>query len=187
MFRSGGAISLKLAWNHVFNRRNHWLSCWGSGSPCAARTCPGEDNPMEWGSQYEYRWRCRGEVFWIHAIDNSDGMIRTCSRVGIYYSYMKGKHWWLSTSNDIALHLTDTKTCPGSSASSMRNGGCGREAWRIYVLGQPCGVPVKDRDLVRLINEDNGRAPLAPFMPHLTGIATTISSTADGTLYRKEV
>lgn len=123
---------------------------------------------MEWGSQYKYSYRCRGEVFWIHAIDNSDGMIRTCSRVGIYYSYMKNKNWWLST-NGVGSAPTDTKTCPGSSAASMQNGGCGREAWRIYVLGQPCGVLVKDRDLVRLISEDNGRAPLAPFMPSFNG------------------
>ena len=116
---------------------------------------------MERSTEYKDYWWCRGEVFYIRAIDQTDGNILTCSRAGILYSYTKGQYWWLST-NKKWVRNVDTKTCPGDSASSMRHGGCSWEAWRIYVFDKPCGVPVQDRDRVRLINEHNGRAPLSP-------------------------
>ena len=119
-----------------------WFSCWDSYYlSCDHRDCPGEDNPMKSG--------CKGEKFRIKAIDKvEDGIIRTCSWVGLFYTYMKGEYWWVST-------YLSTGSCPGSSTYLMKLGICSSEAWEIEVLGKPCGVPVTDRDVVLFTNRYN--------------------------------
>ncbi len=153
---SGNWISLKLAGSH-----NNWLSCWVSGSDCTLRSCPGYDNPMERGGQYG--WKCRGEVFRIHAVDDGDGPIRTCSRVGIYYSSTNDRHWWLSSFKN-RLFKVNTKSCPelGNHAARLRSQ-CAWEVWRINVRWQTCGVPIQDRDVVSLRNEANDAIPLRQY------------------------
>ena len=141
--RDDGLISLKLA-GYSDPR---WLSCWAFyWDWCDFRSCPGYDNPMNPG--------CKGEKFRIKAIDEvEDGIIRTCSRVGFFYTYMKGKYWWYSTYFVAA-------SCPGASTASMKSGGCSLEAWKIEVLGKPCGVPVTDHDVVFLYNRHRTWFPL---------------------------
>jgi len=38
----------------------------------------------------------------------------------------------------------------------MRNGNCRDVVWRINVIGKPCGVPVTDRDTIRLVMDHTG-------------------------------
>ena len=139
--RHGGLISLKLA---VY-KDPWWWSCWNFyWFECDMRGCPREDNPMNPG--------CRGEKFQIKAIDEAeDGIIRTCSWVGLFYTYMNGRYWWLTVSGH-------ARSCPGVSTASMKSGSCCREAWKIEVPGKPCGVPVTDRDVVFFTNKATGLA-----------------------------
>ena len=142
--RDDGLISLKLAGD----RDPMWLSCWDFyyWHGCDHRDCQGYDNPMNPG--------CKGEKFRLKAIDEAkDGIIRTCSRVGFFYTYMKGKYWWFSTYFSAA-------SCPEASTASMKSGGCSSEAWKIEVLGKPCGVPVTDHDVVFLYNKHLTSFPL---------------------------
>jgi hypothetical protein len=171
--RNGHWVSFKYFSNyqpdtlHIHQPEVTWLSCWGSGSECTGRSCSGDDNPMERGNQFEYYWKCRGEVFWIHKIDDvGDGMIRACDRVGIKYSNNNGRHYWLSSDHQWFLpyfgnrYFINTKTCPGADASSMRGGRCRAEAWRINALGKPCGTVITDRDWIELVKADGGYCDL---------------------------
>lgn len=85
--RNNEAVSLKFIPPGRFYD-NRWLSCWGSGSRCTLRTCPGTDNPFDTGSQYQYHYRCRGEVFWIFGDGRSGSYIRNCE--GLHFNIPGG-------------------------------------------------------------------------------------------------
>ena len=155
--RDGGAVSFR------YGDDGHWLSCSGVRSRCNLGDCSGFDNPMERGTQYEYRWKCRAEVFWIHIVDDDDGaadnVVLTCSRVALESGVADGRRWWLSARSRGGGADTDACSPAGGGLASMRRGRCARATWRVRVDGKPCGAPVVDRDHVTLASEHNYRGP----------------------------
>lgn len=112
----------------------HWLSCWGSGSRCKTRSCPG------WSWDSSDTSDCRGEIFWIYAPErhtrcSSDVTvgcrgkpIQKGDNVFIIYSVNKGRGYWLSE-DDGEIR---TRTCPGTYITSQDKYDCGSESWVIY-------------------------------------------------------
>ena len=141
---SGDAVALR------GEKDNHWLSCWGSGSDCKARGCPGKDRPFQKDDSSQYTVDCRGELFWIYAEKRRRGeSIRHNDRVALLYSHMNGKRWWVSNHGE-------TMSSPGSS---FYNGGpnvnwcCDNEYFRITTNGQPSATGIRDRQVIQLKNK----------------------------------
>eukprot|EP00088_Acartia_fossae_P034663 TRINITY_DN3558_c0_g1_i4.p1 TRINITY_DN3558_c0_g1~~TRINITY_DN3558_c0_g1_i4.p1 ORF type:complete len:462 (-),score=-28.77 TRINITY_DN3558_c0_g1_i4:102-1487(-) len=109
--------------------RNHWLSCWGSGSRCKIRTCP---HILEYNTTlYRDHWKCRGETFWIYS---DSEWIKHNQQVHFQYSIKSRKGYWLSRYKSI-WHNTawaDTKTCPGKEFTGIRQG-CDKELFNTYI------------------------------------------------------
>ncbi|XP_022782738.1 SE-cephalotoxin-like [Stylophora pistillata] len=114
----------------------HWLSCWGSGSVCPTRNCPGYGR---WDSRDTKK--CRGERFWIYSPERQ-GRCSTNTKVGcrgkpihkgdnvfIQYSIQRGRRgYWLSQDNkDIR-----TRTCPGIYITKSDKRRCSSESWDIF-------------------------------------------------------
>ena len=125
---------------------NKWFSCWGSGSNCEARSCPGTDQPF----------KCRGEVFWIYAEKRRRGeRIRHGDRVALKYSYMRGGMWWVSVHySGLDSGVVKTKTSPGSS---FQNGGpdvnwCCHDEYFIITNNDQPYMNIRDRQVVQLRN-----------------------------------
>ncbi|XP_052088226.1 uncharacterized protein LOC127725336 [Mytilus californianus] len=130
-----------------------WMSCWGSGTKCAIRNCPEIDNPFVAGEQYQYKYHCRGEVFWIYG--EIYDYIQACDKVAIHYSSWGDKHYWFSL-DSYRRHRTrrwffNTRQCPGKSFMyEPFNGRCLNEILTIEVEGKTCGELVEDRDVIML-------------------------------------
>lgn len=150
------AVSLKFLTPAFFTFRfvdNYWLSCYVSGSKCKFRTCPGIDNPFEAGNQYEYHYKCRGEVFWIFGDGRSGSYIRDCDKVALQYSFSndKNKGYWLSLDRDWwAGNFYNTRTCPGRNFFNSNLYTCRNEIFILDIQGKNCGDILQDRDVITL-------------------------------------
>lgn len=177
--RNGDAVSFKRTystrdedrgWFEYGRVRHQWLSCWGVGSNCRYATCPGVENPMERGTQFGRKvWKCKGEVFWIHNINSSDDVIRTCSVVGIQYGSDEGNggNWWLGARNHWWYRRSSTtRRCSGRMQTSMINSGCDSEAWTIYARGKECNVAVTDHDVIVLKSLTHEMTPMGRLDTH---------------------
>lgn len=144
-----------------------WLSCQDAGAPgatCTARGCPGDNNPMERGPEFPSYYRCYGEVFRIHAVDQTpNGTINSCSRIALASSKNdnNGRMLWLGTRQQPGplYARSHTTLCQGDVAS-MKNGGCPDEVWRITARDRTCAEPIKDRDVVTLRSVAHDRWPI---------------------------
>ena len=135
--RSGDRIAIQYGWNDE-TKRGNWLSCWGSGSVCPTRPCPG----LTWDPADNEK--CRGEYFWIYSPERmgsspSDTRIKTGYRgkplqkgdnVFIQYSINDNTPWWLSEDEDDIR----TRTCPGLYIDSSDKR-CACESWNLFSRG----------------------------------------------------
>ncbi|XP_052088310.1 uncharacterized protein LOC127725416 [Mytilus californianus] len=157
--RSSDTVSFKYLGHELgyimYNKRywRSWMSCWGSGTECTIRNCPEIDNPFVAGEQYQYKYHCRGEVFWIYGeiYDN----IQACDKVAIHYSSWGDEHYWLSLDSARPYRSTywffNTRQCPGTSFMyEPFYGRCLNEILTIEVEGKTCGELVEDRDVIML-------------------------------------
>ncbi len=144
--RSGDRIMLRKGPNYYGRRSDDWLSCWGSGSVCIGRSCPGSFGRTQ---------GCRGEQFWIYAIGKDDGTyVQNCDKVGIQYSLNDGRGYWLSHhygNRELGLrNEVWTLTCPGQHFTADEIYYCSSEVWQIYDKTKKCGETLGEQDLVDL-------------------------------------
>ncbi|KAK3888046.1 hypothetical protein Pcinc_007836 [Petrolisthes cinctipes] len=134
--RFGDQIAIRYGYD-ITNDRGNWLSCWGRGSDCTTRSCPGfgftEDDD------------CRGEMFWIYSYKrrgacggNSDTH-HTC--IGeplypgdkVYIQYTPDDNvggYWLSGRNmDDEVY---TRPCPGRYFTHHVSQSCSCERWTVF-------------------------------------------------------
>ena len=122
---------------------NKWFSCWGSGSNCEVRSCPGRDQPF----------KCRGEVFWIYAEKRRRGeRIRHGDRVALKYGGM----WWVSVHYSGVFSRGDVKT-KTSPRFSFQFGGpdvnwCCHDEYFIITNNDQPYMNIRDRQVVQLRN-----------------------------------
>jgi hypothetical protein len=133
--RSGDMVSFRRS------DTSHWLGCAGKKNKCNWATCPTKDNPMATSNG---QYTCWGERFQIQTIYHN-GFIRSCDRVGICFS---GKHWLSGKCNRGGVCQTVTRTCPGASATTMANGKCPWEIWKLHTNGKACDELIYDRDVI---------------------------------------
>lgn len=148
--RNDDIVSLKLT-----HSKESWISCWGSGSKCRYRNCPGIDNPFVAGSQYKHYYKCRGEVFWIFGdLRGGKDYIRNCDKVAFRYSWWSNRNagYWISTNENFwSGRFYNTRTCPGRSFfNSHFSGRCFNEVFTLNVKGRRCGDILQDRDAITL-------------------------------------
>ncbi|KAK4307738.1 hypothetical protein Pmani_020528 [Petrolisthes manimaculis] len=67
--RFGDKIAIRYGYDAAVDRGN-WLSCWGRGSDCTTRTCPGHSFTAD-------KKHCQGEMFWIYSYERRGGYTLT--------------------------------------------------------------------------------------------------------------
>ena len=151
LIRDGDIVSFQLTL-----KPGNWLGCLKWGDQCDKTTCADKDNPMKRMRDPPFASICRGEIFTIKAIDDTDGFIRSCSRVGILYGVSaSGAYYWVSMSCSFWFGCrTWNLQCPGKDTSLMKAGKCGAEVWYITAKDTPCGHTIQDRDVVLIQNGD---------------------------------
>ena len=136
--KSGDAVKhgdeVAIRYGNKHGDKGWWLSCWGRGSFCRTRTCPGKmftDNEKS---------RCRGEIFQIFSTSRR-GSCSSDVSVGcrgkpiypgdtVFLRYTvdnKRGGYWLS-----AGHLNEkilTRTCPGNHPNNSK---CSCERWTLF-------------------------------------------------------
>ena len=76
-------IRLKFVNDYARTDNHYWVSCWGSGSTCKPRTCPGKLGSTKANA-------CRGELFQI--VNDKKEVIQNCQTIAIRYSYWSNRN-----------------------------------------------------------------------------------------------
>ena len=158
LLHSGDQVSLRGHEDGV------WFSCWGSGSLCEARGCPGRDRPFINNDRRSYV-DCRGEVFYIYAENRRRGeRIQSGDTVALMYSYMNDNYYYVSCHDPGFWSLFNrdavkTMTSPGST---YRDGNP-NISWRYtgenfkITTYNTATTYIEDRQVIQLENEARGR------------------------------